>query len=97
MVTKLSPIHPGMFLAELLDELSINQAELGRALGVSAMRVSHLVNGKRPVTAEMALRLARFFGQTPQYWLNLQSRYDLDCAQDAVGGRVKVEVHPRAA
>jgi len=61
------------------------------------MRVSHLVKGKRPVTAEMALRLARFFGQSPQYWLNLQSRYDLDCAQDAMGRRIKSEVRPLAA
>ena len=97
MTTKLSPVHPGVFLAELLDELSISQADMARALGVSAMRVSHMINGKRPVTAEMALRLARFFDQTPQYWLNLQSRYDLDCAQDALGSRIKSEVRPRAA
>jgi len=97
MTQKLEPVHPGRFLAELLQELSITQAQLARAIGVSAMRVSHLINGRRPVTAEMALRLSRFFGQTPQYWLNLQSRYDLDCAQDAVGGRIKSEVRPRAA
>jgi addiction module HigA family antidote len=97
MAKKLSPIHPGVFLAELLNELSISQAELARTLGVSAMRVSHLVTGKRPVTGEMALRLARFFGQTPQYWLNLQTRYDLDRAQDAVGKRIESEVCPRAA
>ena len=93
----LAPVHPGMFLAEVIAELSISQADLARALGVSAMRVSHLVAGKRPVTAEMALRLGRFFGQTPQYWLNLQGRYDLDRAQDAVGERIKSEVCPRAA
>ena len=97
MAKKLSPVHPGAFLAELLGELSISQAQLARALGVSAMRVSHLLNGKRAVTAEMALRLARFFGQTPQYWLNLQGRYDLDCAQDALGGRIKSQVRPLAA
>ena len=97
MAAKLSPIQPGMFLMELLGELSISQAQFARSLSVSTMRVSHLVTGKRPVTAEMALRLARFFGQTPQYWLNLQSRYDLDRAQDAVGSRVKIEVRPRAA
>jgi addiction module HigA family antidote len=97
MATKHSPVHPGAFLAELLGELSISQAQFARAIGVSAMRVSHLVNGRRPVTAELALRLARLFGQTPQYWLNLQSRYDLDRAQDAVGGRIKSEVRPLAA
>jgi addiction module HigA family antidote len=97
MSKKLLPVHPGAFLAELLKELSISQAQLARAIGVSAMRVSHLVNGKRPVTAEIALRLARFFGQTPQYWLNLQNRYDLDCAQDALGDRIKSLVRPLAA
>ena len=97
MTKKLAPVHPGRFLAELLQELSVNQTQLARAIGVSAMRVSHVVNGKRPVTAEMALRLSRFFGQSPQYWLNPQSRYDLDCAQDVMGSRIKSEVRPLAA
>ena len=97
MAKKFSPVHPGAFLAELLGELSVSQTQLASALGVSAMRVSHLVNGKRAVTAEMALRLGRFFGQTPQYWLNLQARYDLDLAQDAVGSRIRSEVRPLAA
>lgn len=97
MGAKRSPVHPGMFVAELLSELSISQAQLAHALGVSAMRVSHLVTGKRPITAEMALRLGRFFGQNPQYWLNLQSRYDLDRAQDAVGSRIRSRVRPLAA
>ena len=97
MTKKLAPVHPGRLLEELLQELSVSQAQLARAIGVSAMRVSHVVKGKRPVTAEMALRLARFFGQSPQYWLNLQSRYDLDCAQDAMGRRIKSEVRPLAA
>jgi antitoxin HigA-1 len=97
MTKKLAPVHPGRFLTELLQELSVSQTQLARAIGVSAMRVSHVVNGKRPVTAEMALRLSRFFGQTPQYWLNLQSRYDLDCAQDVMGSRIKSEVRPLAA
>ena len=97
MTKKLAPVHPGRFLTELLQERSISQTQLARAIGVSAMRVSHVVNGKRPVTAEMALRLSRFFGQTPQYWLNLQSRYDLDRAQDVIGSRIKSEVRPLAA
>ena len=97
MARKLSPVHPGRFLAELLRELSVTQAKLARSIGMSSMRVSHVVNGKRPVTAEMALRLSVFFGQTPQYWMNLQSRYDLDCAQDVMGSRIKSEVRPLAA
>ncbi len=97
MAKKIAPVHPGRFLNELLEELSLSQAQLARAIGVSAMRVSHIATEKRPITAEMALRLSRFFGQTPQYWQNLQSRYDLDCAQDAVGDRIKSEIRPLAA
>ncbi len=75
------PIHPGEFLRETLDDLGMTQAAFAAAIDVSAMRVSHLLNGSRPVTAEMALRLGRAFGQTPQYWLNLQNTYDLKVAQ----------------
>lgn len=75
------PIHPGEFLREVLDDLALTQAAFAEALGVSPMRVSHLLRGERPVTAELALRLGRALGQTPQYWLNLQSAYDLKVAQ----------------
>jgi addiction module HigA family antidote len=74
-------IHPGEFLRETLDELGITQAAFASALDVSPMRVSHLLRGDRPVTAELALRLGRALGQTPQYWLNLQTTYDLKIAQ----------------
>ena len=77
----LPPIHPGEYLREILDDMVLTQAALAEAIGVSAMRVSHLLKGDRPVTAELALRLGRAFGQTPQYWLNLQSTYDLKVAQ----------------
>ncbi|MDD5036200.1 MAG: HigA family addiction module antitoxin [Methylococcaceae bacterium] len=70
-------IHPGEFLREILAELSLSQAALAQAIGVSPMRVSHVLNGSRPVMAKLALRLGRAFGQTPQYWLNLQMDYDL--------------------
>ena len=60
-------IHPGEFLTEILGELSISQAQFARAIGVSPMRVSHVINGTRPVTAELALRFGRAFGQSPQY------------------------------
>ena len=74
-------IHPGEFLRETLDELGITQTAFASALDVSPMRVSHLLRGDRPVTAELALRLGRALGQTPQYWLNLQTTYDLKIAQ----------------
>ena len=64
----LSPIHPGEFLAEILTDLGISQAQFARAIGVSPMRISHVVNGSRPVTAQLALRFGRAFGQSPQYW-----------------------------
>mgnify|MGYP000284709192 CR=1 FL=1 len=77
----LAAIHPGEFLREALDELGVTQAAFAEALGVSPMRVSHVLRGDRPVTAELALRLGRALGQTPQYWLNLQTTYDLKMAQ----------------
>lgn len=81
----LPPIHPGEFLAEILEELEISQAQFARAIDVSPMRVSHIINHSRPVTAELALRFGRAFGQSPQYWLNLQAAYDLKQAEIAMG------------
>ena len=80
----LPAIHPGEFLRETLDELGLTQAAFANALDISPMRVSHLLKGDRPVTAELALRLGRALGQTPQYWLNLQPAYDLKVAQAAM-------------
>lgn len=85
----LPPIHPGEFLAEILAELGISQAQFARAIGVSPMRVSHVVNGSRPVTAELALLFGRALGQSPQYWLNLQAAYDLKTAETAIGRQLQ--------
>ena len=85
----LPAIHPGAFLREVLDELGISQAAFAQAIGVSAMRVSHVLKGDRPVTAELALRLGRALGQTPQYWLNLQATYDLKLAQAQIKDSLK--------
>jgi addiction module HigA family antidote len=85
----LHAIHPGEFLAELLGELGVSQAALARAIGVSQMRISHVIKGARPVTAELALLLGRAFEQSPQYWLNLQSSYDLRTAEAALGRRLR--------
>jgi addiction module HigA family antidote len=81
-------IHPGEFLAEILGELGVSQAEFARAIGVSAMRVSHMIAGSRPVTAELALLFGKALGQSPEYWLNLQSAYDLTMARRAIGRRL---------
>ena len=78
----LPPINPGEFIREALEDLGLTQAALAKLLGVSAMRISHLVREERPVTAEMALRLGQAFGQSPQYWLNLQADYDLKIAKE---------------
>ena len=83
------PIHPGEFLKETLEELVTSQAEFARAIGVSPMRISHVVNGTRPVTAELALLFGRAFGQSPQYWLNLQTAFDLKSAERHIGGRLR--------
>jgi addiction module HigA family antidote len=91
---RIAPVHPGSYIKELLDEMGLSQHRLAKDVGVSSMRISHVVNGKRPVTAELALRLGRYFGQSPRYWLNLQSRYDMDMAEDAIGKRVAREVRP---
>ena len=85
----LPPIHPGVFLREILEELAMSQAQLARAIGVSPMRVSHVVNGVRPVTPALALLFGRAFGQSPQYWLNLQTAYDLKTAEAAMGEQLK--------
>jgi addiction module HigA family antidote len=83
-------VHPGAFLAEALDEVGLSQAAFARAIGVSPMRISHVVTGTRPVTAELALLFGKAFGQSPQYWLNLQAFHDLAMAERAIGKRLLV-------
>jgi addiction module HigA family antidote len=85
----LAAIHPGEFLAEILAELGVSQAAFARAIGVSPMRVSHVIGRSRPVTAELALLFGKALDQSPEYWLNLQSAYDLAAARSAVGARLK--------
>jgi antitoxin HigA-1 len=82
-------IHPGEFLAEILGELGVSQAEFARTIGESPMRVSHVIRGTRPVTAELALLFGRAPGQSPEYWLNLQSAYDLETARKTNRRRLK--------
>ena len=85
----LLPIHPGDFLSEALEGLGTSQANFARAIGVSPMRISHVINGTRPVTAELALLFGKAFGQSPQYWLNLQAAYDLKTTEREIGNRLR--------
>jgi addiction module HigA family antidote len=80
-VNGMPAIHPGEFLREILDDMALTQTAFAEAIGVSPMRVSHVLKCQRPVTAELALRLGLALRQTPQYWLNLQAAYDLKVAQ----------------
>ena len=91
---QIRPVHPGYYLKELLEELKLSQYRLAHDIGVAPMRISHVVKGQRPITAELALRLGRYLRQSPRYWLNLQARYDMDIAEDQIGARVAKEVRP---
>ena len=90
--SRITPVHPGVYLKEILDELGVSQYRLAQELGVSAMQVNYVVRGQRPLNAELALRLGRYLDQSPRYWLHLQSRYDIDVAEDQIGNRVMKEV-----
>ena len=93
---KLAPVHPGeVLLEEFLKPLALSQNQLALAIGVSPRRVNEIVLGKRRVTAETALRFARYFDTTPQFWLGLQADYDLDVASDDLGERLDREVRAR--
>jgi len=85
----LPPIHPGEFLREILEERGLSQAHFARFIGVAPMRISHVVKGARPVTAELALLFGRAFGQSPQFWLNLQAGHDLKLAERAIAIQLK--------
>lgn len=94
---KLPPIHPGELLRDELSEIGISLNELARALRVPMNRISAIVNGKRAITVDTAMRLARYFGTSPQYWLNLQSAYDLEVAEQKIRPQIEKEVLPRTA
>jgi antitoxin HigA-1 len=94
---RLPPVHPGeVLLEEFLKPLGLSQNRLGLNIGVHPRRINEIVLHKRRVTAETALRLARYFGTSPQFWLGLQSDYDLDIAIDELGERLEREVQVRA-
>ncbi len=90
---KRKPVHPGKILQEeFLEPLGLSQNKLALALRVPARRINEIVLGKRRITADTALRLGRYFGMSARFWMNLQARYDLDTAEDALGDRIEHEV-----
>jgi addiction module HigA family antidote len=90
---RLAPIHPGeVLLEEFLIPLGLTQYRLAKELKVPARRINQIVHGTRAVTADTALRLARFFGTSDRFWLNLQAAFDLDVERDRLGPRLKREV-----
>ena len=91
---RLPPIHPGEILfEEFLKPMDISQYRLAKDISVPPRRINEIVHGKRSVTADTALRLGRFFEIAPQFWLNLQSRFDLEVAEDLLADRLYKEVH----
>ena len=90
----MAPIHPGtILLEEFLKPMDISQYRLAKDTSVPARRINEIVHGKRSITADTALRLGKFFNMTPQFWMNLQSRYDLEVAEDNLAGKLEKEVH----
>ena len=95
---KLAPVHPGEILQkEFLAPIGLSQNKLAMALRVPARRVNEIVLGKRGITADTALRLARYFGMSAQFWLGLQMDYELDVAEDALESRIEKEIIPMSA
>jgi len=98
MKKTLHPVHPGeVLLEEFLRPMNLSQNRLALAIGVPARRINEIVLGKRSISADTALRLGKFFGISPEFWLGLQAQYDLDVASDALGERLDIEVKTYAA
>ena len=95
---RLQPIHPGEILREeFLDPMGISQYRLAKDINVDPRRINAIIQGKRAITADTALRLARFFGTSERFWLNLQAQYDLEVERDELGSRLEKEVKKFAA
>jgi addiction module HigA family antidote len=93
--TKLQPIHPGEVLREeFIEPMGMSQREFAVKIGVTHTRLNQIVNEKRSITADTALRLSKALGTTPEFWMNLQARFDLDQTRDASGSKIEREVRP---
>lgn len=92
---KLAPVHPGeVLLEEFLNPMNLSQNRLALAIGVPPRRINEIVLGKRGITADTALRLARYFDMSPQFWMGIQMDYELDAAEDQLSDRLDREVRP---
>ena len=95
---KLAPIHPGeILLEEFLKPMKLSQYRLAKDISVPARRINEIVHGKRSISPDTALRLSRYFGLSERFWLNLQTRYDLEMEKDRLQGRLEEEVRVYAA
>jgi len=94
---RLAPIHPGQVLREILTEAGLTVNALAMSLRVPANRIGAIIKGRRGITADTALRLARYFGTSAQMWINLQARYDFEMAEDSLKDQIEREVLPRTA
>ena len=94
MTNKMRPIHPGEILKDELDELELSANAFAKKLSVPVNRITSIINGKRSITADTALRLSQFLGTTAEFWLNLQSSYDLKIAMKKNGREIKKQIQP---
>jgi len=95
--TVMAPAHPGeILLEEFLGPLGVSQYKLAKAVGVPARRINEIVHGQRRISADTALRLARYFGTSERFWVNLQARYDLEVEKDRLGGALD-DIQPLSA
>ena len=93
MVKKLTPITPGeILMEEFMKPLGLTQSQLAKDINVPPNRISQIINGKREITADTALRLSKYFGIEPEFWLNLQMRYNMKLAQSKIGNKIAKEV-----
>ena len=94
---RLTPIHPGeILLEEFLEPMRVSQYRIAKDISVPPRRINEIVHGNRAISADTALRLAKYFGTSERFWLNLQARYDLEVERDRLGNRLDREVVPRA-
>lgn len=93
-----APTHPGEVLREdFLKPLGMSQYALAKAISVPQMRISDIIHGRRGITPDTALRLARYFGTSAEFWIGMQATFDLETARDQIGAEIETQVHPRAA